>query len=112
MTLFEIDGIPCAIKQVTMSYFGSYWVGYAIFPNEYRDKVERAEECPVDISWFNYYGIPDLLIENNITAFGKPLTETDFCYLGADTAHPYCKKTEAEIREILSEIVKWVLKKA
>ena len=107
MTLFEIDGIPCAIEQVSMSYLGSYWVGYAIFPAEYRDKVERADgECPVEITWFNYYGIPGLLIENNITAFGKPLTGTNFCYLGADTAHPYCKKTEDEIRQLLTDIVK------
>lgn len=102
-TCFQVDDILCVITKVN-----DHWCGYAIFPAEYLDRVNDAENAPVEITWFNDYGFPPLLWGHQFK--GVPLEQTDFCYLGADTAHVWCDNTEDEIRQMVTDIVKWVKK--
>lgn len=101
---FKVEDILCIATQVD-----NHWCGYAIFPAEYLDIVENAHNAQIEITWFNDYGFPPLLRGHYFK--GVPLEHTDFCYLGADTAHLYNENTYEEIKQIVTDIVKWVKSK-
>ena len=108
---FMVDDILCVTAKVQQDFFGTYFVGYTLFPKKFKNRAELAEhECPIEITWPERWGLPDLLATK--MSKGKPLREygecDEFCYLGADTAHVYNQNTEDEIKDMMTEIVRWV----
>lgn len=106
--LLTIYGHRCAIAKFNQCS-KPYYVGYIIFPEEYKDTINKFDNEILSnkfVTYFNSYGVPPLLELE--TYDGKLLNTDQYCYLGADTNHAFGENTEQEIMRQLFDIIQTV----